>query len=452
MKLECLWRVPSKRLLLIFAGWGMDARPFASLRRDDCDLMVAYDYSDGVERGDDALSEYDEIMVLAWSFGVIAADRFMALNPDLPFTSRVAVNGTLWPVDEQYGIAPTVFRGTLDNLSDATVVKFRRRMCGGSKAYADWEEKAPRRSLDSLRRELEAIPLLGTGSQRWDVAYVADSDAIIPPANQRDSWLERGVELRSLTGSHLPDFEEIVKEIVVNKQLVARRFRGASASYEDNAPVQRAVAESLSEKWRVAMNGATDLKKVVEIGAGTGMFTRCYSRWLHPETLELRDLSAISENLPGVHRICDGESSLRDDGCGAFDAIASASTIQWFSSVPSFIEQAARTLRPDGWLVLSTFGPDNFKELSPNGYISTARWRKILAENFTVHALEEWTEVLEFASALALLEHLKLTGVNAVNSGAATVSAARSILSSGLRRLTYHPVLIIARKRSVEKD
>ena len=44
MKQHFIIKNNSKRLLLFFAGWGMDETPFLQIRPTDTDWMVCYDY------------------------------------------------------------------------------------------------------------------------------------------------------------------------------------------------------------------------------------------------------------------------------------------------------------------------------------------------------------------------------------------------------------------------
>lgn len=43
MKFKIIHRHPSERLILLFAGWGMDPHPFENIRRDGYDLAVVWD-------------------------------------------------------------------------------------------------------------------------------------------------------------------------------------------------------------------------------------------------------------------------------------------------------------------------------------------------------------------------------------------------------------------------
>lgn len=446
MKLTFLTHNDSRRLLLFFAGWGMDERPFRGLARADYDLAVAYDYSD--ETDVTVGGGFDEIMVVAWSFGVIAADRFMAAHPELPFTLRCAVNGTLYPVDDRCGIPSAIFDGTLAGLSEQSLTKFRRRMAGGAKACAPFLENAPQRTIESLAAELRTIAALEAAHTNWDVAYVAEADRIIPPENQLTAWQSEGVTVRTVAGAHLADFVSIIAREVKDKQLVASRFHRAETTYENNAHTQREVACALSDLWHEAVDRSDDLQNIrsmVEIGPGTGFFTRSYSRWLNPEGLELWDLTPVSEQLPGRHRVCDGETAIADLPAGSLDAIACASVIQWFNSPATFIRRCAKALRKGGWFVMATYGPDNFREIVDTDYPSLDEWVTRLKPYFEIVEAREQLIDCEFESPRMLLEHLRLTGVNALSRSGSATSTARGILASDCRRLTYHPLFIIGR-------
>jgi biotin synthesis protein BioG len=113
-------------LLLFFNGWGMDEKPFNHLAVDnDLDILMVYDYTtlDDVKE----LDAYKTVHLVAWSLGVFAAAKVLAGKK---FASAVAINGTLKPIDEGEGIAPAIFQGTIDLWSEASRMKFNRRMCG----------------------------------------------------------------------------------------------------------------------------------------------------------------------------------------------------------------------------------------------------------------------------------------------------------------------------------
>lgn len=184
----------STHLILFFAGWGMDRNLLpigdsplsvtdldpkldAGLDTDlntsldanlntnlgadlntslDADLMICYDYR-SLDFDFTQLQSYRSITVVAWSMGVRMADIVLSRVTDLPITQRIAINGTPYPIDEERGIAPVIFNGTLNGLNEQSLLKFYRRMCGSAKAYQQFLPHAAQRSVDDLKEELAAI-------------------------------------------------------------------------------------------------------------------------------------------------------------------------------------------------------------------------------------------------------------------------------------------------------
>lgn len=197
MKQHFIIRNNSKHLLLFFAGWGMDETPFTDMHPADSDWMICYDYR-SLEFDESLLRGYSEITLVGWSMGVWAALRIMELYPGLPVSRSIAINGTIYPIDESKGIAPSIFEGTLQGLSEQTLLKFQRRMCGSSAEYKIFQSVAPQRPVEELKEELAAIQKQCLSSDvpdfRWQKAVIGRNDRIFTPENQRRAW-ESNVEL-----------------------------------------------------------------------------------------------------------------------------------------------------------------------------------------------------------------------------------------------------------------
>ena len=198
MNIDFLRRSGSPTLELFFAGWGMDSRPFAwaadSPHTADCDFAVCYDYTDiqldKVNQANAQLHGYSKVRVRAWSLGVYAASLVL---PDMgcAISTAVAINGTLWPVDDELGIPHAVYDATAANLSAESLERFNRRMCGAHRAV--FEQRRPLRSVDSLRAELLHIRECAADRTRpqftgWTQAVLSSRDKIFPIANMRRAW------------------------------------------------------------------------------------------------------------------------------------------------------------------------------------------------------------------------------------------------------------------------
>lgn len=123
--------------------------------------------------------------------GVWAASQVLQ-GLKVPFQQKIAVNGTLFPIDAHRGIMPAVFQATLDGLNEASLLKFYRRMCGTSEAYEKFLKKAPKRSLEDLKEELVSIGekslAYPTPDFHWEVAIIGLKDRIFLPENQHNAW------------------------------------------------------------------------------------------------------------------------------------------------------------------------------------------------------------------------------------------------------------------------
>ena len=198
MNIDFLRRSGSPTLELFFAGWGMDSRPFAwaadSPHTADCDFAVCYDYTDiqldKVNQANAQLHGYSKVRVRAWSLGVYAASLVL---PGLGcnVSKAVAINGTLWPIDDELGIPHAVYDATAASLSAESLERFNRRMCGAHRAV--FESRRPLRSVDSLRAELLHIRECAADRSRpqftgWTQAVLSSRDKIFPIANMRRAW------------------------------------------------------------------------------------------------------------------------------------------------------------------------------------------------------------------------------------------------------------------------
>ena len=438
---------------MVFLGWAMDYRPFETLSADGYDVMVLWDYR-SVALDAELTDGYQEIVIVAWSFGVPVASLFIAENPSLPVTSRVAVNGTQHPVDNFRGIPEEIFTATLDNLSADSLPRFYRRVAGSGAAYRAFMSHVPQRDIDGLREELALIASRKAAIVDWDTAYIAENDLIIPTANQHASWRDEAARIITVSSSHMPDFNAIISEAVTDKPLVAERFGKAMSSYDSNAQVQHEVVRRLVEMWNPSSDMHPDM---IEIGCGTGFSTLTYLDRMTPHSLELWDL-VISPDLPenAVKVECDAEARLFNTPRCSADVIFTSSTVQWFNSLPAFFRNVSEILRPGGLLVMSTFGPDNFRELhtalgTENGYLTKDEISAILPRTLKVEAANDEKIVMTFPDVSAMLRHIRSTGVNAL-SRSVSAAATRSLMrdyprtAAGNVELTYAPIYFIIKK------
>lgn len=249
----------------------------------------------------------------------------------------------------------------------------------------------------------------------------------------------------------------------MDKELIRQRFAKASGSYDTEASIQRDVAGKMIGLIDRFVSPEAH-RNVLEIGCGTGIFTRLYTDRYHPEKLWLNDLCpemelfhpVLEENnaefLPG-----DAENIILPEG---LTLITSCSAIQWFEDPEMFFRNCFGKLEPGGYMAVSTFGKGNMKEISAVtgaslSYVSTEEMERFTEGMFeTVHSGEECLR-LHFGSPADVLRHIRKTGVTGIRKERWT----KGTLSSFTDRykelygqdgrgvsLTYHPVYLILRK------
>lgn len=231
MKRLFLRRGGYSRLIVFFSGWGMDERPFAHLagrgglahvfgqpsspigrkisQTPDADFLLCYDYTVPEDRHEfeEILAPYERVSLAAFSLGVWAAAESLDAS-GISFDDAVAINGTLRPVDAEYGIPPELFERTGEKWSEKTRARFYRRMCGDAKTLEYFLARGPARSIESQRAELLAVGRrISSGGVRtgpFRRAFIGSGDRVFPPEAQRRFWETQGVEIVESTAPHYP--------------------------------------------------------------------------------------------------------------------------------------------------------------------------------------------------------------------------------------------------------
>ena len=250
----------------------------------------------------------------------------------------------------------------------------------------------------------------------------------------------------------------------MEKRLIAERFARARKTYDREARVQYKAAERMLRLLQAHIK-QTGLD-ILEVGCGTGIYSRLLLQEFRPSELWLNDLCFEMEQSlqdllkqPHVHFLPGDAEALRMPP--QVRVITSCSTLQWFSQPQQFFWQCLNTLPPSGLLAFSTFGPENLHEiriLTGNGlhYFTLPEIRAMLSPDFhVIHASEE-VAILTFPTPTEVLRHLKQTGVTGTEKRIWTRTRLQQFSETYIRlfsteegpvSLTYHPMYVIAEKR-----
>ncbi len=234
---------------------------------------------------------------------------------------------------------------------------------------------------------------------------------------------------------------------MIDKSLVKKRFSKSFLTYEDNAIVQKQMAEKL-----VDFLPKKEFGSILEIGCATGLLTKQAVLKLSFKNFTLNDIVEDAENyvkqiLPTSDFILGDVEQI--DFTKKYDLIISNACLQWCSDIEKTILKLSKCLNVGGTLAVSVFGKDNLKEINEifNLQLKTVDVSK-LPNNTKV--VEEQT-TLFFDSPIEVLRHLKLTGVNAVKEIKLTKSKLKDFEEKYIEKfaqknrvqLTYNPVYII---------
>ncbi len=227
MKAVWIAKGRARSLLVVFNGFGMDQVSLSGLSAPEHDLVILQDYR-SLQLDQETLEQinsYPSIDVLAWSLGVwvysLLAHHFVAKRG-----MRVAINGTLFPIDRQRGIALPIFAATVAAFADpsgAGQAGFYQNV------FAERPWLFPQRVRIEQHQELcylqEQIlkhqssadyvsPERGRGL--FDKAIVATRDQIVRPSNQKLAW-QGLTTIQEVEGAHyLFDVLSCWRDIVAN--------------------------------------------------------------------------------------------------------------------------------------------------------------------------------------------------------------------------------------------
>ncbi len=183
----------------------MDETPFKPLQSFGFDVLMLYDYTNLDQPIDieQLFAEYKDVVLCSWSMGVWAGQQLFSEYKDV-FSAAIAINGTLYPIDDQYGIAPETVKATLDNFDNKGREKFYLRMCRDRKLYKAFMINQPKRDLEDQKKELIALQAcpkdITDAPSLYTHVIVATGDYIMPTRSQLQFWSKKRV--KEVDGSH----------------------------------------------------------------------------------------------------------------------------------------------------------------------------------------------------------------------------------------------------------
>jgi len=208
------------------------------------------------------------------------------------------------------------------------------------------------------------------------------------------------------------------------KTIIDNNFSKHAKCYDHYCDVQSYCANLLLEQLPLKKYG-----KILEIGCGTGNYTKLLSEKFPESDITAIDISKKmieaaksklkSEKIKFIAQ--DAEFIAIED---KFDLITSNATLHWFSDIKTALEQYKTMLNGNGVVSLSVFGPDTFCELknvleiffkqeiaiSSNYFINQNQIEKILKDIFKNTKVSENKRKQTYSSLIYFLQKIKNSG------------------------------------------
>ena len=195
MQYKWLNKQNNKNLIVFFNGWGMDENIVNNLDSENYDVLTFFDYRT-FEVPNIDFSKYEKKYLIAWSMGVFVCNYFYEKLEK--FNRYIAINGTLKPIDDDFGIPIKAYNLTIDNFNELTCSKFMKKIS----SVIDLKNYCTR-NIEELKQELIAIRDLQLNKFfNFNKAIISKNDRIFPYKNMLSFWENTNASITELDASH----------------------------------------------------------------------------------------------------------------------------------------------------------------------------------------------------------------------------------------------------------
>ncbi|WP_449284919.1 malonyl-ACP O-methyltransferase BioC [Marinobacter sp. PE14] len=239
------------------------------------------------------------------------------------------------------------------------------------------------------------------------------------------------------------------------KSDIARGFGTASGTYENASRLQRFMGNTMLQKFEFRQNHDPDLT-VLDLGCGTGWFTRKFADFEQIESLSGLDLSPgmleqARKKGPGKISWIVGDAEHLPLPDRSVDVIFSNLMIQWCDDPRAVLRECRRILRHGGYLMVSTLLDGTLRELqtawqaADPGHQHVNRFETDLALQAKVRAelpdavVEERTIRLPYESPMALAGELRHLGAGFRGAGRRRAATAPGRMREMCRQYPKEP-------------
>lgn len=218
----------------------------------------------------------------------------------------------------------------------------------------------------------------------------------------------------------------------IHKNAIAQAFNKAAATYDQFAQVQHEIGLRLLDKLQ---DIPLQPKRILDLGSGTGQLNPLLRHRYPNATLINFDIAGKMLHFAKQHHkdlntfFCQGDIASLPFNTAQFDLIISNCCFQWIPNLSSLFAALKQLLKPDGFLLFSTFGPDTLHELRQsflllddnphvNQFVDMHHiGDQMLASGLQNPVLDKEFIYMHYPNVATLIHDLKKTGANYVVTG-----------------------------------
>ncbi|ALF19783.1 malonyl-ACP O-methyltransferase BioC (plasmid) [Fusobacterium vincentii] len=183
--------------------------------------------------------------------------------------------------------------------------------------------------------------------------------------------------------------------------------------YEKYSLAQKQVAKNLLDYMRKSNIFNTQINSIFEIGCGTGIFTKEYRKYFLHSDLILNDIFDVREFIKDIDYNIFIQENIEELDIPKSDLVVSSSVFQWIKDKDSLIRNIAENTDN---LCFSSYVSGNLIEIKNHfdislDYLNIEEFKEILKKYFSSVKSYSETIKLDFKVPMAVLKHLKHTGV-----------------------------------------
>ncbi|MGL5279696.1 MAG: methyltransferase domain-containing protein [Cetobacterium sp.] len=191
-------------------------------------------------------------------------------------------------------------------------------------------------------------------------------------------------------------------------------FNKQFKNYDHNAVTQKKVAKKLL----TFIDKSKKYDTILELGCGTGIFTKTLLETLNFNYLDLNDIFNTQDFFSNISYRDFFIENMETLTLKKYSLIVSSSAFQWVENLENLIYKISKNTSQ---LVFSIYSKGNLIEIFNHfgvslDYKSTEEIYQILKKYYTFVEFQEEKFTLEFPTPLKALKHLKETGVTGFSS------------------------------------